>query len=206
MMDFCGPAPISAHTTHFKKRVSPKRLLCRQLLNPVSRSLALQGRVALFALTRVLHRFSAFWLRSKCSICSYQLNIWYGNHAFPSILNLFLQGMECQELAPVLSRVDLALQYRKDWPTPITTQNFWNSLAMLTLGGVGYGFSTLNQDIHGNISTYIERQTVLQRLHNCTHQCWVCAHEHVAIYYKHSSNQNFSQWKSSKNSRQNQSF
>ena len=38
-----------------------------------------------------------------------------------SILNLFLQGMECQELAPVLSRVDLALQYRKDWPTPITT-------------------------------------------------------------------------------------
>jgi len=23
------------------------------------------------------HRFSAFWLRSKCSICSYQLNIWY---------------------------------------------------------------------------------------------------------------------------------
>ena len=21
------------------------------------------------------HRFSAFWLRSKCSICSYQLNI-----------------------------------------------------------------------------------------------------------------------------------
>ena len=22
-----------------------------------------------------LHRFSAFWLRSKCSICSYQLNI-----------------------------------------------------------------------------------------------------------------------------------
>ena len=23
----------------------------------------------------VLYRFSAFWLRSKCSICSYQLNI-----------------------------------------------------------------------------------------------------------------------------------
>ena len=98
-----------------------------------------------------------------------------------------------QELAPVLLRVDLALQYSKDWPTPITTWDFRISLAMLTLGGVGYGFSTLNQDIHGNISTYIERQTVLQRLHNCTHQCWVCAHEHVAIYYKHSSNQNFSQ-------------
>ena len=23
------------------------------------------------------YRFSAFWLRSKCSICSYQLNIWW---------------------------------------------------------------------------------------------------------------------------------
>ena len=34
------------------------------------------------------------------------------------MLNLFLLGMECQELAPVPSRVDLALQYRKDWPTP----------------------------------------------------------------------------------------
>ena len=206
-MDFFSPDPISAHITHFKLRVFPtKEFSCRQLLNPISRALALLGRVGIFAQTRCLHRFSAFWLRSKCSICSYQLNIWYKGHVPFSILNLFLQGMECQELAPVLSRVDLALQYRKDWPTPITTQNFWNSLAMLTLGGVGYGFSTLNQDIHGNISTYIERQTVLQRLHNCTHQWWVCAHEHVAIYYKHSSNQNFSQWKSSKNSRQNQSF
>ena len=27
--------------------------------------------------TLLRHRFSAFWLRSKCSICSYQLNIWY---------------------------------------------------------------------------------------------------------------------------------
>ena len=39
-----------------------------------------------------LHRFSAFWLRSKCSICSYQLNIWYEDHVSSSILNLFLQG------------------------------------------------------------------------------------------------------------------
>ena len=38
------------------------------------------------------HRFSAFWLRSKCSICSYQLNIWYEDHVSSSILNLFLQG------------------------------------------------------------------------------------------------------------------
>ena len=36
------------------------------------------------------HRFSAFWLRSKCSICSYQLNIWYGLHSRSRILNWFL--------------------------------------------------------------------------------------------------------------------
>ena len=38
------------------------------------------------------YRFSAFWLRSKCSICSYQLNIWYEVHVASSILNSFLQG------------------------------------------------------------------------------------------------------------------
>ena len=32
------------------------------------------------------YRFSAFWLRSKCSICSYQLNIWYEGHVPSSIL------------------------------------------------------------------------------------------------------------------------
>ncbi len=37
------------------------------------------------------HRFSAFWLRSKCSICSYQLNIWYVPHRGTSILNWFLE-------------------------------------------------------------------------------------------------------------------
>ena len=67
--------------------------------------------------TSLWHRFSAFWLRSKCSICSYQLNIWYGGHVPPSILNWFLQGDEVQELAPALSRVGLALQYRQDRPT-----------------------------------------------------------------------------------------
>ena len=69
------------------------------------------------------HRFSAFWLRSKCSICSYQLNIWYGGHVPPSILNWFLQGDEVQELAPASSRVGLALQYRQDRPTsPLNTR------------------------------------------------------------------------------------
>jgi len=37
------------------------------------------------------YRFSAFWLRSKCSICSYQLNIWYVPHWGTSILNWFLE-------------------------------------------------------------------------------------------------------------------
>ena len=55
-----------------------------------------------------------------------------------------------QELAPVLLRVSLALQYRKDWPTPIMTQDFQRDLAMLTLGGTGYVYTALNQDIHGN--------------------------------------------------------
>ena len=36
------------------------------------------------------YRFSAFWLWSKCSICSYQLNIWYDPHAGSTILNWFL--------------------------------------------------------------------------------------------------------------------
>ena len=48
---------------------------------------------------RYCHRFSAFWLRSKCSICSYQLNIWYGLHSRSRILNWFLtdwiQGWAC---------------------------------------------------------------------------------------------------------------
>ena len=38
----------------------------------------------------MMYRFSAFWLRSKCSICSYQLNIWYGPHCGSRILNWFL--------------------------------------------------------------------------------------------------------------------
>lgn len=39
------------------------------------------------AATLKIYRFSAFWLRSKCSICSYQLNIWYTGHCPVSILN-----------------------------------------------------------------------------------------------------------------------
>lgn len=74
--------------------------------------------------TGLQYRFSAFWLRSKCSICSYQLNIWYGDHVSPSILNLFLSGDEDLELAPALSWVGLVLQYHQDRPTsPLITNN-----------------------------------------------------------------------------------
>ena len=46
----------------------------------------------IFGQSQIQYRFSAFWLRSKCSICSYQLNIWYEVHVTSSILNLFLSG------------------------------------------------------------------------------------------------------------------
>ena len=52
------------------------------------------------------------YLIGKCSICSYQLNIWYGVHVAPSILNWFLPGEWVQELAPTYSWVGLVLQYR----------------------------------------------------------------------------------------------
>ena len=64
------------------------------------------------------YRFSAFWLRSKCSICSYQLNIWYGSHVFPSILIWFLTGDGDLGLALALSQVSLVLQYHQDGPLP----------------------------------------------------------------------------------------
>ena len=40
------------------------------------------------------YRFSAFWLRSKCSICSYQFNIWYDPHVGSTILIWFLETGE----------------------------------------------------------------------------------------------------------------
>ena len=96
-----------------------------------SQALAWQWWEWFFCPSLTLHRFSAFWLRSKCSICSYQLNIWYEDHVSSSILNGFLQGMERQELAPVPWRVGLALQYRKDRLTPLTTQSSANQHQMV---------------------------------------------------------------------------
>jgi hypothetical protein len=65
------------------------------------------------------HHFSGFWLRSKCSICSYQFNIWYEGHGSSSILiwYLIMQGDGVLELAPALSWVGPALQCRRDWFT-----------------------------------------------------------------------------------------
>ena len=39
-------------------------------------------------LRKICYRFSAFWLRSKCSVCSYQLNIWYSPHRGLQYINL----------------------------------------------------------------------------------------------------------------------
>ena len=50
------------------------------------------GYITFLPIVLTCYRFSAFWLRSKCSICSYQLNIWYEGHRSSSILNWFLDG------------------------------------------------------------------------------------------------------------------
>ena len=58
----------------------------------------LDARDLLFALSTARHRFSAFWLRSKCSICSYQLNIWYGVKCPFDINLIFDRGWSCRSL------------------------------------------------------------------------------------------------------------
>ena len=63
-------------------------LICVRQLTSVQQDL-----VGPFVAT-ALYRFSAFWLRSKCSICSYQLNIWYDPHVGSTILNWFLDHGE----------------------------------------------------------------------------------------------------------------
>jgi len=55
---------------------------------------------------RIGYRFSAYWLRSKCSICSNQFNI---------------DG--AQKLASALSRVVLVLQYLQARPTSPSGEN-----------------------------------------------------------------------------------
>jgi len=83
--------PLSATGQCFGRLESPTWLLHSFRLNCKDSFVPLSFRVrASRAFLR--HRFSAFWLRSKCSICSYQLNIWYEDHASSSILIWFLSG------------------------------------------------------------------------------------------------------------------
>ena len=72
--------------------------------------------------TNVFYRFSAFWLRSKCSICSYQLNIWYPSNG-RKILKLFLIRAGILGLAPFPARVALVSQYVQVRGPPTFTQS-----------------------------------------------------------------------------------
>ena len=79
------PSQIEKKTVFYKWNM--KILLHFETFQPIVKSS--EGEKILPTMHRG-HRFSAFWLRSKCSICSYQLNIWYGLHSRSRILNWFL--------------------------------------------------------------------------------------------------------------------
>ena len=79
------PSQIEKKTVFYKWNM--KILLHFETFQPIIKSS--EGEKSLPTMRRG-HRFSAFWLRSKCSICSYQLNIWYGLHSRSRILNWFL--------------------------------------------------------------------------------------------------------------------
>ena len=79
------PSQIEKKTVFY--RWNMKILLHFETFQPIIKSS--EGEKTLPTMHRG-HRFSAFWLRSKCSICSYQLNIWYGLHSRSRILNWFL--------------------------------------------------------------------------------------------------------------------
>ena len=79
------PSQIEKKTVFYKWNM--KTLLHFETFQPIIKSS--EGEKTLPTMHR-RHRFSAFWLRSKCSICSYQLNIWYGLHSRSRILNWFL--------------------------------------------------------------------------------------------------------------------
>ena len=79
------PSQIEKKTVFYKWNM--KILLHFETFQPIIKSS--EGEKTVPTMHRG-HRFSAFWLRSKCSICSYQLNIWYGLHSRSRILNWFL--------------------------------------------------------------------------------------------------------------------
>ena len=68
------------------------------------------------------HRFSAFWLRSKCSICSYQLNIWYGHHVWPQDVKLiFVRGWRFRSLLRLCHRLAWHCSIARSSPYPSFT-------------------------------------------------------------------------------------
>ena len=70
----------------------------------LSRFFYISGIFCVFLPTNAfLYRFSASWLRSKCSICSYQLNIWYVAYMVTSILNWFLDTGEMPRACSALA-------------------------------------------------------------------------------------------------------
>jgi len=68
------------------------------------------GRNLNFRKGRYNHSLWHFWLRSKCSICSYQFHIWYVPYPRTSILNWFLDLGEdagaCSGISTLLSTHD----------------------------------------------------------------------------------------------------
>ena len=82
------------------------------------------------------YRFSAFWLRSKCSICSYQLNIWYEVHRTSSILNWFLAGDEVSVACYgfVACRPCIAVPQGFWHTSPITIHSYWNFTGFFSSG------------------------------------------------------------------------
>ncbi len=99
--------PVIEHSTHYPKIVgsNPARIIHEQAQSSSwmkeEKTTYLEGVNAISQNgselkthrereTGILKVF--FLLRSKCSICSYQLNIWYEDHVSSSILNWFLNG------------------------------------------------------------------------------------------------------------------
>ena len=64
------------------------------------------------------YRFSAFRLRSKCSICSYQLNLWYVSYWIHWDC-WFLDSGRLVELAPLRPRVGPVSHCLRDRPFPL---------------------------------------------------------------------------------------
>ena len=97
------------------------------------------------------YRFSAFWLRSKCSICSYQLNIWYVTYMVTTILNWFLElgGMS-----------EACLASAKGWPgiavPPGTAQTPYGDLKSHFLLYHATTYCVVAQDTEAG-SKYLER-------------------------------------------------